>query len=138
MLNATQPPRRMRFSFESRCRVVSLVLAGQSPQAAAAACGASRYRLWRRYQEGSWSALADRRPQLGPRGLGAEQPVEVARGVHMPRIVVCAITVTSSSSVTDEGTESSMNTSVPMKTRRPTLTPRRGCSHARVAGGSGM
>ena len=65
MLNATQPPRRMRFSFESRCRVVSLVLAGQSPQAAAAACGASRatgYRLWRRYQEGGWSALADRPP----------------------------------------------------------------------------
>jgi hypothetical protein len=31
MLNATQPPRRMRFSFESRCRLVSLVLAGQSP-----------------------------------------------------------------------------------------------------------
>ena len=26
MLNATQPPRRMRFSFESRCRLVSLVL----------------------------------------------------------------------------------------------------------------
>jgi hypothetical protein len=42
MVNATQPPRRMRFSFESRCRLVSLVLAGQSPQAAAAACGASR------------------------------------------------------------------------------------------------
>jgi hypothetical protein len=32
----------MRFSFESRCRLVSLVLAGESPQAAAAACGASR------------------------------------------------------------------------------------------------
>lgn len=65
MLNATQPPRRMRFSFESRCRLVSLVLAGQSPQAAAAACGASRatgYRLWRRYQEGGWAALVDRRP----------------------------------------------------------------------------
>jgi hypothetical protein len=26
MFNATQPPRRMRFSFESRCRLVSLVL----------------------------------------------------------------------------------------------------------------
>jgi hypothetical protein len=36
MSNATQPPRRMRFSFESRCRLVSLVLAGESPQAAAA------------------------------------------------------------------------------------------------------
>lgn len=64
MFNATQPPRRMRFSFESRCRLVSLVLAGQSPQAAAVACGASRatgYRLWRRYQEGGFAALADRR-----------------------------------------------------------------------------
>jgi transposase InsO family protein len=55
----------MRFSFESRCRVVSLVLAGQSPQAAAAACGASRatgYRLWQRYCEGGWEALRDRPP----------------------------------------------------------------------------
>src|SRR6266487_3941651 len=77
MLNATQPPRRMRFSFESRCRLVSLVLAGRSPQAAAAACGASRatgYRLWRRYQEGGWSALADRPPvpQHQPRRLSRE------------------------------------------------------------------
>ena len=59
------PPKRMRFSFESRCRLVLLVLAGQSPQAAAAACGASRatgYRLWRRYQEGGWAALRDRPP----------------------------------------------------------------------------
>ena len=77
MLNATQPPRRMRFSFESRCRLVSLVLAGQSPQAAAAACGASRatgYRLWRRYQEGGWSALVDRPPvpKRQPRRLPPE------------------------------------------------------------------
>ena len=77
MLNATQPPRRMRFSFESRCRVVLLVLAGQSPQAAAAACGASRatgYRLWRRFQEGGWSALADRPPvpKHQPRRLSPE------------------------------------------------------------------
>jgi len=77
MLNATQPPRRMRFSFESRCRLVSLVLAGYSPQAAAAACGASRatgYRLWRRYQEGGWSALADRPPvpKRQPRRLPRE------------------------------------------------------------------
>jgi transposase InsO family protein len=65
MTNATQPPRRMRFSFESRCRLVSLVLAGHSPQAAAAACGASRatgYRLWQRYCEGGWEALRDRPP----------------------------------------------------------------------------
>ena len=77
MLNATQPPRRMRFSFESRCRVVALCLAGQSPQAAAAACGASRatgYRLWARYQEGGWAALADRPPvpRRQPRRLSRE------------------------------------------------------------------
>jgi transposase InsO family protein len=77
MLNATQPPRRMRFSFESRCRLVPLVLAGQSPQAAAAACGASRatgYRLWRRYQEGGWAALVDRSPvpKRQPRRLSRE------------------------------------------------------------------
>jgi transposase InsO family protein len=77
MSNATQPPRRMRFSFESRCRLVSLVLAGQSPQAAASACGASRatgYRLWRRYCEGGWAALADRPcvPKRQPRRLPRE------------------------------------------------------------------
>ena len=77
MLNATQPPRRMRFSFESRCRLVSLVLAGQSPQAAASACGASRatgYRLWRRYREGGWAALVDRPPvpRRQPRRLPRE------------------------------------------------------------------
>ena len=62
------PPKRMRFSFESRCRLVSLVIEGVSPQAAAAACGASRatgYRLWRRYQEGGWAALATARPCPG-------------------------------------------------------------------------
>ena len=77
MPNATQPPRRMRFSFESRCRLVSLVLAGHSPQAAAAACGASRatgYRLWRRYREGGWAALHDRPPvpRHQPRRLSPE------------------------------------------------------------------
>jgi transposase InsO family protein len=77
MLNATQPPRRMRFSFESRCRLVALVLAGHSPQAAATACGASRatgYRLWRRYREGGWAALADRPPvpRHQPRRLSPE------------------------------------------------------------------
>ncbi|MGH3110607.1 MAG: IS481 family transposase [Gaiellaceae bacterium] len=67
----------MRFSFESRCRLVSLVLAGHSPQAAAAACGASRatgYRLWRRYCEGGWEALRDRPPvpRYQPRRLPRE------------------------------------------------------------------
>jgi transposase InsO family protein len=86
MVNATQPPRRMRFSFESRCRLVSLVLAGESPQAAAAACGASRatgYRLWRRYQEGGWAALVDRPPvpKRQPRRLSweLEQRILAAR-----------------------------------------------------------
>src|SRR5829696_2951598 len=77
MSNATQAPRRMRFSFESRCRLVSLVLGGQSPQAAAAACGASRasgYRLWRRYREGGWSGLVDRpsTPKRQPRRCSRE------------------------------------------------------------------
>ena len=71
------PPRRMRFSFESRCRLVSLIVAGESPQAAAAACGASRatgYRLWQRFQEGGWEALRDRPPvpRHQPRRLSRE------------------------------------------------------------------
>ena len=77
MLDAVCPPQRMRYSLESRCRIVRLVLAGESPQAAAAACGASRatgYRLWRRYQEGGWAALADRPPvpKHQPRRLSCE------------------------------------------------------------------
>jgi transposase InsO family protein len=76
------PPRRMRFSFESRCRIVQLVLEGRSPQAAAVACGASRatgYRLWRRYQDGGWAALADRPPVplRQPRRLSAEAEAEI-------------------------------------------------------------
>ena len=71
------PPQRMRFSFESRCRLVSLIIDGMSPQAAAAACGASRAtgdRLWRRYQEGGWAALTDRPPvpRHQPRRLSRE------------------------------------------------------------------
>jgi transposase InsO family protein len=73
----------MRFSFESRCRIVQLVLAGESPQAAAAACGASRatgYRLWRRYAEGGWEALRERpsRPKRQPRRLPPESEAEIA------------------------------------------------------------
>jgi transposase InsO family protein len=80
--NATQPPRRMRFSFESRCRIVQLILAGKSPQQAAACCGASRatgYRLWRRYRAGGWDALRDRRstPRRQPRRLPAEAEREI-------------------------------------------------------------
>jgi len=67
----------MRFSFESRCRLVALIIDGMSPPVAAAACGASRatgYRLWRRFQEGSWAALLDRPPvpKQQPRRLSPE------------------------------------------------------------------
>jgi transposase len=77
MRESVCPPRRMRYSLESRCRIVQLVLLGESPQAAAAACGASRatgYRLWRRYQEGGWAALADRpsTPKRQPRRCSRE------------------------------------------------------------------
>lgn len=76
------PPKRMRFSFESRCRLVSLIVAGMSPEAAAAASGASRatgYRLWRRYREGGWAALADRPPvpRRQPRKLSAAAEAEI-------------------------------------------------------------
>jgi len=80
------PLRRMWFSFESRCRIVVVIEGGISPQAAAAACGASRatgYRLWRRYQQGGWSALADRpsTPIRQPRRLSrsAEQEILACR-----------------------------------------------------------
>lgn len=82
MRDGVCPPRRMRYSLESRCRIVSLILAGESPQAAAAACGASRatgYRLWRRYREGGWAALADRpcTPKRQPRRLSPEVEAEI-------------------------------------------------------------
>src|SRR5437867_10691196 len=76
------PPGGMRFSFESRCRIVQLIAQGASPQVAAAACGASRatgYRLWRRYQQGGWEALGDRRstPHRQPRRLDPEVEREI-------------------------------------------------------------
>lgn len=40
MRESACPPRRMRYSLESRARIVSLIIAGESPQAAAAVCGA--------------------------------------------------------------------------------------------------
>ena len=78
------PPRRMRFSFESRCRLVALIIEGMSPQAAAASCGASRatgYRLWRRYRAGGWEALADRpsTPCRQPRRLALAAEEEILR-----------------------------------------------------------
>jgi transposase InsO family protein len=74
----------MRFSFESRCRIVQSILAGQSPLAAAAACGASRatgYRLWCRFRQGGWAALRDRpsTPLRQPLRLSAEAEAEILR-----------------------------------------------------------
>jgi transposase InsO family protein len=74
----------MRFSYESRCRLVSMILAGKSPQVAAATCGASRatgYRLWRRYRSGGWAALSDRActPRRQPRRLDPEAEAEILR-----------------------------------------------------------
>jgi transposase InsO family protein len=58
-------PRRMRHSWEARCRLVRLMLDGVSPAEAAVRCGASRataYRVLARYREGGWEALRDRAP----------------------------------------------------------------------------
>jgi transposase InsO family protein len=60
-----RPPTRVRYSWESRCRIVQAIADGASPAVAAAAHGASRatgYRLWRRYSEGGWEALRERPP----------------------------------------------------------------------------
>ncbi len=90
----------MRFSFESRCRVVSLILAGQSAPQAAAACGASRatgYRLWRRFEEGGWVALHDRpsTPRSQPRRLAREAEQEIlAWRAHLragPLVIAAAV-----------------------------------------------
>lgn len=65
MSDRMHPPRRMRHSFEARCRVVALVEQGCSPPQAAIRCGVSRataYRLVARYREGGWGALCDRPP----------------------------------------------------------------------------
>lgn len=77
----------MRFSFESRCRIVALIVEGESPQATAAACGASRatgYRLWRRFREGGWASLADRPsiPRCQPRRLAPAAEQEILHWRH--------------------------------------------------------
>jgi transposase InsO family protein len=74
----------MRFSFESRCRIIALIVAGESPSQAAAACGASRatgYRLWRRYLADGWEGLRDRpsTPRRQPLRLSPEAEAEILR-----------------------------------------------------------
>jgi transposase InsO family protein len=86
MMHGSQPPRRMRYSIESRLRVVRLIESGMAPDVAAAAAGASRasaYRWWRRYQRSGWQALVDRPslPRRQPRRLSdqAERQILAAR-----------------------------------------------------------
>ena len=82
MLNGRREPRRMRYSLESRLRIVRLIERGETPANAAAALGASRasgYRLWRRYQAEGWQGLRDRRstPRRQPRGLSAQEEAQI-------------------------------------------------------------
>ena len=82
MSDPTLPPARMRFSYESRCRVVQAVLDGATPEEAAWAHGASRssgYRWWVRYRAAGWASLRDRpcTPHRQPRRLSREAEAEI-------------------------------------------------------------
>jgi len=74
----TTAPRRIRHSWEDRCRCIELILAGQSPTSAAVRCGvskASAYRYKRLFEEGGYAALKDRPPI--PRSHPNRTPPEV-------------------------------------------------------------
>jgi transposase InsO family protein len=61
----SRAPARVRYSWESRCRIVQAIVAGASPADAAQSFGAHRatgYRLWRRYLAGGFEALRERPP----------------------------------------------------------------------------
>ena len=82
MADATGRPRRMRYSFETRCRAVATMLTGVGPGAAAPAEGASRatgYRWWRRFVTEGWAGLRDRpsTPKHQPRRLAAAAEAEI-------------------------------------------------------------
>lgn len=82
MSDGMRPPRRMRHSFEARCRLVLLILEGVAPSEAATVCGASRataYRLYRRYLDGGWEALRDRPPiaKSHPRTLSPQAEEQI-------------------------------------------------------------
>ena len=82
MSDPTLPPVRMRYSYESRCRVVQAVLDGATPEEAAWAHGASRssgYRWWGRYRAAGWASLRDRpcTPHRQPRRLSREAEAEI-------------------------------------------------------------
>jgi len=72
----------MRYSFETRCRVVQQVLNGRSAADAAVAYGMSRanaYRLVRRFRAGGWDGLRDRPPipKHCPHRLSAEAEAQI-------------------------------------------------------------
>ena len=101
MMQGMQPPRRMRFSLESRCRFVRLVkVERMTPEDAAAACGAHRstgYRWLARYEAGGWGALRDQpsTPKTQPRRLSSEveaQIVAVRQATQAGPVVISAIT----------------------------------------------
>jgi transposase InsO family protein len=82
MHNGRREPRRMRYSLESRLRIVQLIERGAPPAQAAASYGASRatgYRLWRRYQQAGWQGLTDRRstPIRQPRRLSEAEEAQI-------------------------------------------------------------
>lgn len=61
----TTSPRRIRHSWEDRCRCVDLILQGDSPTSAAVKCGvgrASAYRYKRSFEQGGYAALRDQPP----------------------------------------------------------------------------
>jgi transposase InsO family protein len=66
MLTVTQPPRRKRLSWESRCEIVAKVrLEGMPVNQAAASSGVHRstvHRLLVRFEAGGWAGLTERRP----------------------------------------------------------------------------
>ena len=82
MSDGTRAPLRMRYSFEARCRAVGEMVAGASVHTAAASVGASRatgYRWWRRFRDGGWGDLQERRPipRRQPRRLSAAAEAEI-------------------------------------------------------------
>jgi transposase InsO family protein len=94
------PPRRLRHSWEARCRLVQLVNAGVAPSVAAERCGVSRataYRLVARYRAGGWAALRDRSsaPHHCPKRLSAaaeEEILELRRSTGWgPRTIATAL-----------------------------------------------
>lgn len=83
MSDRSVPPRRMRSSYESRCRAVQLVQSGMSVAAGGAMCGSSRataYRWWTRFRREGWPGLRDRPsiPHHQPRRLARELEARIA------------------------------------------------------------